>query len=157
MGGEVTVYSGAGVGAADGGMDDISSNARPPCMLGKPGMLGICMPRIGGIPPIDMSCPIIVEELDIEEELEKLDDEDILFEKELDPIFMSPIILLIMSSIPRLGICIPPIEGIPPMPPIIPPIPIIPSGMGPPEDIMVEDEEEDEDDLKDEIVDPSSD
>merc|ERR1719150_1387973 len=58
-----------------------------------------------------------------------------------------------MSSMPRdfmsppimLGMPIP----IPPMPPII--------GMGPPEDIMVEEEDEDELDLKLEMVEPSSD
>merc|ERR1719244_2145013 len=48
IGGDVTVYSGA-VGPAEGGMLDISSNERPPGMLGNP---GISIPRIGGMPPI---------------------------------------------------------------------------------------------------------
>lgn len=159
MGGEVTVYSGAGVGAADGGMDDISSKPKPPGMLGKPGMLGICMPRIGGMPPMPpiISCPIIVEELDVDEELEKLEDEDMFDDIEFEPMFIDPIppiILLIISSIPRLGICIPPMAGMPPIPPMLL---IIPPGIGPPEDIIVEDEDEEEEDLKDDIVEPSSD
>merc|ERR1719322_1792213 len=72
------------------------------------------------------------------------------------PIFMLPIILDIMSSIPRNFMSpIPPIIlGIPPMP-----IPPIMGGIGPPDpdDIIVDDDDEDEDDLKLEIVDPSSD
>merc|ERR1719245_2554651 len=98
----------------------------------------------------------LLEELenDKDEELENKDEdmEDIL--EDMFPIFIFPIILLIISSIPRDFISpIPPIIlGIPPMPPI----PII-GGIGPPEDIIVDDDEEEEDDLKLEIVEPSSD
>merc|ERR1719211_376860 len=159
MGGEVTVYSGwlgAPPPPEDSGMSGISRKLRPG--MSNPPIWGICIPRMGGIPP-----PI---SLDIMEEEEEKDD---LLDIELEPIEVDPmlippildIILLIMSSmspifcicIPpcppiKLGICIPPI---PPIPPII--------GMGPPEpeDIMVEEEEEEEDDLKLEMVEPSSD
>merc|ERR1719232_2174378 len=127
---------------------------------------------MGGIPPIieDMSLDIMEEEEleNEEEELLENEEEDILDMSEdmppimsmppiLEPMSMPPIldiILLIMSSMPRdfmsppimLGIPIPPI---PPMPPIM--------GMGPPEDIMVEEEDEEELDLKLEMVLPSSD
>merc|ERR1719219_254880 len=53
---------------------------------------------------------------------------------------------------PRLGICMPP------MPPMPPPIMLgMPPIIGPPDDIMVEDDELELDDLKLEMVDPSSD
>merc|ERR1711892_1661834 len=148
MGGEVTVYSGATtLGAAEAGMLGISWKLSPG--MSSP---GICMPLIGGMPPIilDISLDII----DDEEELENEDD-DILLDEELmfmDP--MSDIIFPIISSIPR--------EGIPPMPPPmdimsgIPPI-AMPPGMGPPEDIIVEDDDEEEEDFMLEMVDPSSD
>merc|ERR1712240_648917 len=145
MGGEVTVYSGAPVlGAA--GMLGISWKLNPG--MSNP---GICMPLMGGIPPIilDISLDIIEDEDELENE-----DDDILLDEEfmlMDP--MLDIIFPIISSMPR--------EGMPPIPPIdiisgIPPI-IMPPGMGPPEDIIVEDEDEEDDDLKLEIVDPSSD
>merc|ERR1711931_95414 len=145
MGGEVTVYSGAPMlGAADAGMLGISWKLRPG--MSNP---GIRIPLIGGMPPIilDISLDIIEEE----DELEK-EDEDVLLVEEfmfIDPMF--DIIFPIISSIPS--------DGMPPIPPIdimsgIPPI-IMPPGMGPPEDIIVEDEEED--DLKLDMVDPSSD
>ena len=75
----------------------------------------------------------------------------------LEPMSMPPIldiILLIMSSMPRDFISPPIMLGIP-MPPIPPMPPIM--GMGPPEDIMVEEEDEEELDLKLEMVLPSSD
>merc|ERR1712121_494310 len=134
MGGEVTVYSGAPMlGAADAGMLGISWKLRPG--MSNP---GICIPLIGGMPPIilDISLDIIEED-----ELEK-EDEDVLLEEEfmlIDPIF--DIIFPIMSSMPSDG-----------MPPII-----MPPGIGPPEDIIVEDEDEEEEDLKLDMVDPSSD
>lgn len=149
MGGEVTVYSGAPVlGAA--GMLGISWKLNPG--MSKP---GICMPRMGGIPPIilDISLDIIEEEDELENEDDDIelifDDDEFMF---MDP--MLDIILPIMSSIPR--------DCIPPIPPIdimsgIPPIDIMPPGMGPPEDIIVDDDDEEDDDLKLEIVDPSSD
>merc|ERR1712121_477269 len=135
MGGEVTVYSGAPMlGAADAGMLGISWKLRPG--MSNP---GICIPLIGGMPPIilDISLDILEEEFML-----------------IDPIF--DIIFPIMSSMPSDGM--PPI---PPMPPIdimsgIPPI-IMPPGIGPPEDIIVEDEDEEEEDLKLDMVDPSSD
>merc|ERR1719369_1496161 len=147
MGGEVTVYSGAPMlGAEDAGMLGISWKLRPG--MSSP---GICIPLIGGMPPIilDISLDIIEEE----DELEKVD-EDVLLDEEfmlIDPMF--DIIFPIISSIPS--------DGMPPMPPIdiisgIPPI-IMPPGMGPPEDIIVEDEDEEDDDLKLDMVDPSSD
>merc|ERR1719376_1372786 len=145
MGGEVTVYSGAPMlGAADAGMLGISWKLRP----------GICIPLMGGMPPIilDISLDIIEDE----DELEK-EDEDVLLDEEfifIDPMF--DIIFPIISSMPSDGI--PPM---PPMPPIdiisgIPPI-IMPPGIGPPEDIIVEEEDEEDDDLKLDMVDPSSD
>lgn len=128
----------------------------------SPGMSnpGICIPLIGGMPPIilDMSLDIIEEEEDDEELENEEEDMDDIFDMLDEFMFIDPmfdIILLIISSIPR--------EGIPP--PIPPPRDIIPgmppidimSGIGPPEDIIVEDEDEEEDDLKLEMVDPSSD
>ena len=148
MGGEVTVYSGAAtLGAAEAGMLGISWKLSPGMSIP-----GICMPLIGGMPPIilDISLDII----DDEEELE-IEDEDILLDEEfmsMDPMF--DIIFPIISSIPR--------EGIRPMPPPmdimsgIPPIDM-PPGMGPPEDIIVEDDDEEEEDFMLEMVDPSSD
>ena len=75
----------------------------------------------------------------------------------IPPMFMLPIILLIMSSMPRLGICMPPpsmlpMGGIPPIMDGMPPI----MGMLPP-DIMVEEDEDELLDLKLEMVDPSGD
>merc|ERR1719187_2615906 len=69
-----------------------------------------------------------------------------------EPMFIEPmldIILFIMPSMSRL--CMPPmlpIAGMDIMPP---------SDIGPPDDIIVDDEEEDEVDLKLEVVEPSSD
>ena len=134
MGGEVTVYS----GAAEAGMLGISWKLSPG--MSNP---GICMPLIGGMPPIilDISLDII----DDEEELEN-EDEDVLLDEEfmfMDPMF--DIIFPIISSMPR--------EGMAPMPPPmdimsgIPPIDM-PPGMGPPEDIIVEDDDEEEEDLR---------
>jgi len=119
---------------------------------------------MGGIPPImlDMSLDIMEEDEELENDEEEEDENEVLLDIELEPIeleliFIPPIldiILLIMSSmspifcicIPcppiRLGICIPPIIG------IGPPVP---------EDIMVEEEEDEEEDLKLEMVEPSSD
>merc|ERR1711983_290103 len=109
-------------------------------MAGIPGIEGICIPLIGGIPPImeDMSLDIMEEEEPMEDMLE-----------DMPPIPMSmppilDIILLIMSSIPRDFMSPPIMLGIP-MPPM-PPIPPI-MGMGPPEDIIVEEEDEEELDL----------
>merc|ERR1712117_191492 len=164
MGGEVTVYS--GWEPEERGMSGISRKLSPG--MSNPPIWGICIPLIGGMPPImlDMSLDIIEEEDELENEEEDEEENEDLLDMELDPIELDPmlippifdIILLIMSSmspifcicIPsppiKLGICIPPI----PMPPII--------GIGPPDpDIMVEEEEEDEDDLKLEMVEPSSD
>jgi len=169
MGGEVTVYSGwLGAGLA-AGISGISLKLRPG--MSNPGIWGICIPLMGGIPPpirldISLDIMLLLEELENEEELElENDEEDILdmLEAMLEdimsippPIFMLPIILDIMSSIPRDFMSpIPPIIlGIPPMP-----IPPIMGGIGPPDpdDIIVDDDDEDEDDLKLEIVDPSSD
>merc|ERR1712132_264 len=132
------------LGAADAGMLGISWKLRPG--MSNP---GICIPLIGGMPPIilDISLDIIEEE----DELEKVD-EDVLLDEEfmlIDPMF--DIIFPIISSMSS--------DGMPPMPPIdiisgIPPI-IMPPGMGPPEDIIVEDEDEEDDDLKLDMVDPS--
>merc|ERR1719376_1716221 len=150
MGGEVTVYSGAPMlGAADAGMLGISWKLRPG--MSNP---GICIPLMGGMPPIilDISLDIIEEE----DELEK-EDEDVLLEEEF--IFIDPMFDIIFPTISSM-----PSDGMPPMPPMppidiragIPPI-IMPPGMGPPEDIIVEDEDEEDDDLKLDMVDPSSD
>lgn len=142
MGGEVTVYSGfSAVVEAVGGMEDISSNESP----------GISMPLIGGIdmPPI-MSEDIMVDDEELENDDEEEND---CFDMEDDPMFMDPmpdIILFIMPSMSKLGMLdMPPNEGIC--------IDIIPPGIGPPDDIIVLDEDDDEVDLKLEIVDPSSD
>lgn len=151
MGGEVTVYSGAAaLGAAEAGMLGISWKLSPG--MSNP---GICIPLIGGMPPIilDMSLDIIEDEEELENEDEEL---FIIFDiSDEPPMFMDPmldIIFPIISSMPR--------DGMPPIPPPIegiPPIDIMPPGMGPPEDIIVEDEDEEEEDLKLEMVDPSSD
>ena len=135
--------------------------------MSNPPIWGICIPLMGGIPPISLDIMEEEEELENEEEEEEEKDDllDIELEPmEVDPMLMPPIldiILLIMSSMsPIFCICMPP------WPPIklgicIPPIPHIIGiiGLGPPEpeDIMVEEEEEEEDDLKLEMVDPSSD
>merc|ERR1712180_18004 len=74
------------------------------------------------------------------------------FDIDEDPMFMDPIpdiILFIIPSMSRLGMFIPPMAGIC--------MDIIPPGMGPPEDIIVLEEDEEELDLKLEIVDPSGD
>ena len=129
-----------------------------PGMDGKP---GISIPRIGGIPMPREGIPIppksedimLVLELELEDE-EK--DEDCIDEPMfmppmlMPPMFMLPIILLIISSMPRLGICMPPPSMLPMggMPPIM--------GMFPP-DIMVEEEEDELLDLKLEMVEPSGD
>merc|ERR550532_3321926 len=116
------------------------------------------------MPPImeDMSLDIMEEEEELEnEEEELLENEEEFMEdmsEDMPPIPMSmppifDIILLIMSSIPRDFMSPPIMLGIP-MPPI-PPMLIMLPGMGPPEDIM--EEEEEELDLKLEIVEPSSD
>merc|ERR1719410_1108576 len=141
--------AGAGVEAAEG----ISSMVMP----GMEGNPGISIPRIGGrdIPPLpppsieDMLLLIIEEE----EEKEETDEEDI-FDDE-DPICIEPmfdIILLIMSSMLEP----PPIKLMPPIPPM-PPIEPMEGIAPPPEDIMVEEEEDEEVDLKLEMVLPSSD
>ena len=138
-------------------MEDISSMDMPG-IEGKP---GISIPRIGGIPmPKEGICIppksediILVLELELEDE-EK--DEDCIDEPMfmppifMFPMFMFPIILLIISSMPRLGICMPPPNMLPMggIPPIM--------GMLPP-DIMVEEEEDELLDLKLEIVEPSGD
>ena len=96
---------------------------------------------------------MLVLELELEEE-EK--DEDCIDEPMfmppmlMPPMFMLPIILLIISSMPRLGICMPPPSMLPMggMPPIM--------GMFPP-DIMVDEEEDELLDLKLEMVEPSGD
>merc|ERR1719507_2309529 len=132
--------------------------------MSNPPIWGICIPLIGGIPPISLD--IIEEDEELENEEEEEEENEDLLDIELEPIEDDPmsippifdIILLIMSSIsPIFCICIPPLPPIklgiciPPIPPII--------GIGPPEPegIMVEEEEEEEDDLKLEMVDPSSD
>merc|ERR1719270_3040376 len=117
------------------------------------------------MPPImeDMSLDIMEEEDELEnEEEELLENEEEFMEDMLEdmppiPMSMPPIfdiILLIMSSMPRDFMSPPIILGIP-MPPMPPMPPIM--GMGPPEDIMVEEEDEEELDLKLEMVLPSSD
>merc|ERR1719234_272160 len=115
------------------------------------------------MPPIieDMSLDIMEEEDVLEnEEEELLENEEEFMEDMLEdmppiPMSMPPIfdiILLIMSSMPRDFMSPPIILGIP-MPPML----IMLPGMGPPEDIMVEDDDEEELDLKLEMVEPSSD
>merc|ERR1712117_1012985 len=158
MGGEVTVYS--GWEPEERGMSGISRKLSPG--MSNPPIWGICIPLMGGIPPImlDMSLDIMEEEEELENDEEEEEENEVLLDMELEPIelelmFIPPIldiILLIMSSmspifcicIPcppiRLGICIPPIIGI---------------GPPDPEDIMVEEDEEE--DLKLEMVEPSSD
>jgi len=157
MGGEVTVYSGfSPTVEAVGGIDAISSKDRP----------GISMPRIGGIdmPPLPimsdiMEVVLLLEKLEVDDEekedLELIALDELMF---IEPMF--DIILFIIPSMSRL--CIPPIAGMPPsdgmpMPgiDIIPPAP--PSNIGPPDDIIVDEEDEDEVDLKLEVVEPSSD
>ena len=93
---------------------------------------------------------MLVLELELEDE-EKEDDciDEPMF---MPPMFILPIILLIISSMPRLGICMPP----PSMLPIGGMPPIMGMGMLPP-DIMVEEEEDELLDLKLEIVEPSGD
>merc|ERR1712121_449933 len=99
MGGEVTVYSGAPMlGAADAGMLGISWKLRPG--MSNP---GICIPLIGGMPPIilDISLDIIEED-----ELEK-EDEDVLLEEEfmlIDPIF-DIIFPVTPSSVTKAWLC----------------------------------------------------
>ena len=160
----MTVYSGwLGAGLA-GGMSGMALKLRPG--MSKP---GICIPLMGGMPPpippiiLDMSDDImelllLENEDELELENDEEDMEDILLDMldDMLPIFISPIlliILLIISSMPR--------DFISPIPPIIlgmPPIPpMLIGGMGPPDDIIVEEEEEDDEDLKLEMVDPSSD
>ena len=141
-------------------MEDISSMDMPG-MEGKP---GISIPRIGGMPMPKLGIPMppksedimLVLELELDEEEKEEDciEEEPMF---IPPMFMLPIILLIMSSMPRLGICMPPpsmlpIGGIPPIMDGMPPI----MGMLPP-DIMVEEDEDELLDLKLEMVDPSGD
>ena len=135
-------------------MEAISSMDMPG-IEGKP---GISIPRIGGIPMPREGIPIppksedimLVLELELEDE-EKEDDciDEPMF---MPPMFILPIILLIISSMPRLGICMPP----PSMLPIGGMPPIMGMGMLPP-DIMVEEEEDELLDLKLEIVEPSGD
>merc|ERR1719300_828011 len=149
MGGEVTVYSGLlGAGLA-AGISGISRKLSPG-MSSKPGIWGICMPLIGGMPPIiSLDIMELLEELenDEDEELEN-DDEDmediledmfpILIPPPIFPMSIFPIILLIISSIPRDFM-----SRIPPMPPML-----IMGGIGPPdpEDIIVDDDDEEDDD-----------
>merc|ERR1740123_699579 len=147
-------------------MSGISRKLRPG--MSNPPIWGICIPRIGGIPPPPpISLDIIEEEDELENEEDEEEENEDLLDIALEPIDVDPIsippildiILLIMSSMsPIFCICIPPWPPIklgiciPPMPPM-PPIPPI-AGIAPPEeDIMVEEEE----DLKLETVDPSSD
>merc|ERR1719328_940359 len=151
MSSDMSSLMGAGLAA---GISGISLKLRPG--ISKPGIWGICIPLMGGIPPpikldISLDIMLLLEELENEEELElENEEEDILdmLEAILEdimsippppPIFMLLIILDIMSSIPR--------DFISPIPPII-------GGIGPPDDIIVEDDEDEEDDLKLEIVDP---
>ena len=111
------------------------------------------MPKEGICIPPKSEDIILVLELELEDE-EK--DEDCIDEPMfippifMFPMFMFPIILLIISSMPRLGICMPPPNMLPMggIPPIV--------GMLPP-DIMVEEEEDELLDLKLEIVEPSGD
>ena len=132
---------------------EVISSMDMPGIDGKP---GISIPRIGGIPMPREGIPIppksedimLVLELELEDE-EK--EEDCIDEPMFMPhMFMLPIILLIISSMPRLGICMPPPIMLPigGMPPIM--------GMLPP-DIMVEEDEDELLDLKLEMVDPSGD
>lgn len=146
------------MGAALGGMLDISSKLKPDgiCMLSP----GISMPLIGGIPmpPIKLLISEDIMEEEDEDELENdedcIDDEDILE----DPMFMDPIPPIILDIIPSMSkLFMPPISGNPPIPPIPPPICIIPAGIGPPDDIDVDEDEDDEVDFMLEMVDPSSD
>jgi hypothetical protein len=145
------------MGAAVGGMLGISSKLRPDgiCMESP----GISMPLIGGIPmpPIKLLISEDIMEEEDEEELEIdvdfIDDDDILE----DPMFMEPIPPIILDIIPSMSrLFMPPISGNPPIPPI-PPICIIPPGIGPPDDIIVDEDEDDEVDFMLEMVDPSSD
>merc|ERR1711951_109170 len=134
------------------GMPDISSNLR----------LDISTPLIGGRE--DMALPSVLLEILLEEVVEDLElleendeEEDNKVLDDVDPMLIDPIldlILLIISSIPRLALSMPPPkDDIPPNPPILL---ISPPGMGPPDDIIVEDDEDEEVDLKLEIVEPSS-
>merc|ERR1719328_329820 len=159
MSSDMSSLMGAGLAA---GISGISLKLRPG--ISKPGIWGICIPLMGGIPPpikldISLDIMLLLEELENEEELElENEEEDILdmLEAILEdimsipppppPIFMLLIILDIMSSIPR--------DFISPIPPIILGMPPIIGGIGPPDDIIVEDDEDEEDDLKLEIVDP---
>merc|ERR1719220_1195079 len=102
-----------------------------------------------GIPPKSEDIMLVLE-LELEDE-EKEDDciDEPMF---MPPMFILPIILLIISSMPRLGICMPP----PSMLPIGGMPPIMGMVMLPP-DIMVEEEEDELLDLKLEIVEPSGD
>lgn len=150
MGGLVTVYSGLSKAVpAVGGIEAISSNETPAGIIDS-------MPRIGGIPPNPLD---INDELVVEEDDELNDDIDDIFMEELvDPLIlrppMSPIILLIMLSISRLGIIAPsPKPGIMLDMRLLPPPGIPPDD----EDIIVDEEEEDELDLKLEMVLPSGD
>ena len=135
-------------------MEAISSMDMPG-IEGKP---GISIPRIGGIPMPREGIPIPPKSEDImlvlELELEDEENEDDCIDEPMfmPPMFILPIILLIISSMPRLGICIPP----PSMLPIGGMPPIMGMGMLPP-DIMVEEEEDELLDLKLEIVEPSGD
>ena len=125
-------------------------------MPGIDGKPGISIPRIGGIPMPSEGIPIppksedimLVLELELEDE-EKEEDciDEPMF---MPPMFILPIILLIISSMPRLGICMPPPNMLPMggMPPIM--------GMLPP-DIMVEEDDDELLDLKLEMVEPSGD
>merc|ERR1712110_872451 len=101
------------------------------------------------MPPImeDMSLDIMEDE---EEFMEYMLEDMPPIPMSIPPIF--DIILLIMSSIPRDFMSPPIILGIP-MPPML----IMLPGMGPPEDIMVEEEDEEELPMKLEMVEPSSD
>jgi len=137
------------------GVEDISSMVIPG-MEGKP---GISRPRMGGrdIPPLDPNMLDIMEEEleEEEEEKEEKEEEDILEVFEELPMFMEPILLIILLIISSIFPPIPaPIRLFPPMPP---PMDIMLPGMAPPDDIIVEEDDEDEVDLKLEIVDPSSD
>merc|ERR1719184_45166 len=120
-------------------------------MPGIDGKPGFSIPRIGGIPMPREGIPIppksedimLVLELEDEEKEEDCIDEPMF----MPPMFMLPMFMLpIISSMPRLGICMPPPSMLPMggMPPIM--------GMLPP-DIM----EEELLDLKLEMVEPSGD
>jgi hypothetical protein len=151
---------------AVGGMLGISSKLRPEgiCMESP----GISIPLIGGIPIPPIKLPIS-EDIMVEEDEEELENDEDCIEVDdmeedpidpMDPISIVPIPLIILDIIPSMSkLFMPPIAGIagiPPIPPI-PPICIIPPGIGPPEDIIVDEEEEDEVDFMLEMVDPSSD